>query len=95
MKTNMKKMYALTFCYEACDGNSPYAQTIAVSESQDALVQEMQKCLDEDTKIDEEDEWNEDCNYKVVSQDDSDAMLQHSSRINLYTHYSIRPVDVI
>ena len=91
----MKKMYALTFCYEACDGNSPYAQTIAVSESQDALVQEMQKCIDEDTKIDEEDEWNEDCNYNVVSQDDSDAMLQHSSRTDLYTHYYIRPVDVI
>ena len=95
MKTDMKKMHALTFCYEACDGNSPYAQTIAVSENRDALVEEMKKCIRKDTETDEDDEWNEDCNYKVVFQDDSGATLQHSSRINLQTHYSIKPVDVI
>lgn len=95
MKTDMKKMYALTFCYEASDGNSPYAQTIAVSESEDALVQEMQKCLDEDTEIDEEDEWNEDRNYKVDYQDDRGAKLHHTSRTSLYTCYTIRPVDLI
>ena len=95
MKTDMKKMHALTYCYEACDGNSSYAQTIAVSEDRDALVEEMKKCIQKDTETDENDEWNEDCNYKVVFQDDSDATLQHSSRINLQTHYSIKPVDVI
>lgn len=37
MKTDMKKMHALTFCYKACDGNSPYAQTIAVIKPVDVI----------------------------------------------------------
>lgn len=89
-------MYALTFCYEACDGNEPYACTIAVSEDKDKLIAEMKKCVDEDTQIDEDDEWDEDCNYHIFKKyDDTDVYLQHNARTDLYTHYSISEVEVL
>lgn len=93
-------MYALTFCYEGCDDNYPYAVTIAVSEDFNKLREEMEKCIEEDTQEDEEDEWNDSCNFQVfqrVGDDKSISMvsLQHKARINLYTKYVIKNVNVL
>jgi hypothetical protein len=90
-------MYALTFCYEGCDDNYPYAVTIAVSENFDTLREEMENCIEEDTQENEEDEWDEDCNFQVyerVGDNQSIYMvsLQHKARINLYTKYVIKKV---
>ena len=88
-------MYALTFCYEGCDNNEPYAQTIAVSEDVDKLREEMEKCIEEDTQEIEDDEWDDSCNFQVLFIGDFQASLQHKARINLYTKYVIRNVNVL
>lgn len=88
-------MYALTFCYEGCDNNEPYAQTIAVSEDVDKLRKEMEKCIEEDTQEIEDDEWDDSCNFQVLFIGDFQASLQHKARINLYIKYVIRNVNVL
>lgn len=88
-------MYALTFCYEGCDNNEPYAQTIAVSEDVDKLREEMEKCIEEDTQEIEDDEWDDSCNFQVLFIGDFQASLQHKARINLYIKYVIRNVNVL
>ena len=50
-----KTMYALTFCYEGYEDNIPTATTIAVSDSMQRLQEEMARCVEEDTQIDNED----------------------------------------
>ena len=88
-------MYALTFCYEGCDNNEPFAQTIAVSEDVDKLREEMEKCIEEDTQENEDDEWDDSCNFQVFFNGDLQVSLQHKARINLYTKYVIRNVNVL
>ena len=88
-------MYALTFCYEGCDNNEPYAQTIAVSEDVNKLREEMEKCIEEDTQENEDDEWDDSCNFQVFFNGDFQVSLQHKARINLYTKYVIRNVNVL
>jgi hypothetical protein len=90
-------MYALTYCYEGVDDNYPFAQTIAVSENIDTLRKEMEKCIEEDTQENEDDEWDDSCNFQVyerVVDNQSICMvsLQHKARINLYTKYVIKKV---
>lgn len=91
----MKKMHALTFCYEGVDDNMPYAQTIAISEDKEKLIEEMNKCVKEDLLTDEEDEWNDDRNFKIYKEERLKIVLQHKARINLFTHYVIRTVKMI
>ena len=75
-------MYALTFCYEGVDDNAPFATTIAVSESVQRLREEMAKCVESDTRINEEDEWDDDCNF-IVNMNYGDVVtLQHRERNN-------------
>ena len=93
-------MYALTYCYEGCDNNYPYAVTIAVSEDFNTLREEMEKCIEEDTQKNEDDEWDDSYNFQVVqrvgdNQTISMVSLQHKARINLYTKYVIRNVNVL
>lgn len=93
-------MYALTYCYEGVDDNCPYAVTIAVSEDFNKLRDEMEKCVEEDTQDNEEDEWDDSYNYQVyerVGDNQSICMvsLQHKARINLYTRYVIKNVNVL
>lgn len=93
-------MYALTFCYEGCDDNYPYAVTIAVSEDFNTLREEMEKCIEEDTQKNEDDEWEDSYNFQVVqrvgdNQSISMVSLQHKTRINLYTKYVIKNVNVL
>ena len=92
-------MYALTYCYEGYDMNSPSATTIAVSEDIEKLRAEMEKCSEEDTREpneeDGEDEWQDDINYKVYKKYDDEVYLQHKKNINLYTSYKIHHVNVL
>ncbi len=88
-------MYALTFCYEGCDNNEPFAQTIAVSEDVNKLREEMEKCIEEDTQEDEDDEWDDSCNFQVLFMGEAQASLQHKARTNLYIKYVIRNVNVL
>ena len=89
-------MHALTFCYEGCENNNPYAQTIAVSENIDTLREEMEKCIKEDTQKNEDDEWDDSCNFGIYQRIGNDiVLLQHMKIINLYTKYVIRNVNVL
>lgn len=89
-------MYALTWCYEGCDDNTPIAQTIAVSEDKDKLVAELMQCINEDTQTNEDDEWSEDGNFVVCQEFDGYSVrLQHSMRINLYCRYTITYTKIL
>lgn len=89
-------MYALTYCYEGVDDNSPFACTIAVSTDIEKLRAKMAECVAEDcTEPNEDDEWNTDTNYKVNSRYGDEIYLQHKKYINLYASYKIHYVEVI
>lgn len=92
-------MYALTFCYEGCDDNSPYATTIAVSEDKEKLIAKMNECVEEDMREpdedEDEDEWCTDCNWQVYRRYNDKVMLQHKALINLYSTYDITTVEVL
>lgn len=93
-------MYALTFIYEGVDDNAPYANTIAVSEDKSKLIDLMHDCVDNDTLLpntddDECAEWSDDINYAVYRDYNDEIVLQHRKRINLYTRYIVRSVEVI
>ena len=94
-----KEMFALTYCYEGVDNNTPYACTIAVSEDIEKLRAEMEKCIEEDTREpneeDGENEWQDDINYQVFKKCGDDVVLQHKKNINLYASYKIHRVNVL
>lgn len=96
-----KIMYALTFCYEGNPNsdNYPYAQTIAVSYDLNKLCEEMENCITEDCKVNEDDEWDDCMNFTVDSKvhcgDVIYTILQHKTNTDLYTKYRISPVDVL
>ena len=102
----MRQVYALTWCYEGVDSNTPSAQTIAVSDSKEALIDEMMTWVDMDTEelqpgdfeTEEEFEeacWNDDENFEIVRKDETDVLLQHRMRTNLYVRYRIQPTKFI
>ena len=99
-------MYTLTWCYEGVDDNTPSAQTLAVSESKDKLIEELKKWIALDTaeikpedyddqEEYEDDIWNDDRNYEVVRECDTDVLLRHRKQTNLYTRYRIQSVQVL
>lgn len=92
-------MFALTYCYEGVDDNTPYACTIAVSEDIEKLRTEMEKCIEEDTKGPNEEygesEWRDDINYQVFRKCGDCVVLQHKKNINLYASYKIHRVNVL
>ena len=92
-----KTMYALTYCFEGVDDNYPYACTIAVSMDKEKLREKMMECVEEDCTepTDEDDAWDTDCNYQIVSNYDSEVTLQHRKNINLYAKYRIQYVEVV
>lgn len=102
----MKQIYALTWCYEGVDDNTPSAQTIAVSDSKEKLIAEMESLVALETEelrpgdFDTEEEfeeacWNDDENYEVVRRDETDILLQHRMITGLYVRYRIHPVKYI
>ena len=91
-----KKIYALTYCYEGVDDNQPYASTIAVSEDIEKLKTKLAECVAEDTEVDKDDEWRDDCNFKVTAAyNGHEVFLQHRKNINLYANYKIHFVEVL
>ena len=95
MKTNENKMYALTYCYEGVDDNQPYAVTLAVSTDKQKLLDEMEKCVDEDCEVDEDDDWADDKNFIAYRNCSDEITLQHKKNINLYATYKIHSVDCL
>lgn len=95
MKSNKKQIYALTYCYEGCDDNWPYALTLAVSDDRQKLVDKMEKYVKDKIQVDEKDEWDEDHNFIVYKKNIDKVTLQHRNRINLYVTYEIRLTEQI
>lgn len=104
--TEQKTMYALTWCYEGVDDNTPSAQTIAVSEDKNKLIDEMETWIifdceeirREDFESEEEYEnatWEDDVNFQVVRKSSTEVLLQHRKRTDLYTTYRIHSTKVL
>lgn len=92
-----KTMYTLVYCFEGVDDNYPYASAIAVSEDKEKLREKMMECVEEDCTepIDEDDAWDTDCNYQIVSNYGGEVTLQHRKNINLYAKYRIQHTEMI
>ena len=92
-----KTMYTLVYCFEGVDDNYPYASAIAVSEDKEKLREKMMECVEEDCTepTDEDDAWNTECNYQVISKYNYEVNLQHRKNINLYASYKIQYVEVV
>ena len=92
-----KTMYTLVYCFEGVDDNYPYASAIAVSEDKEKLREKMMECVEEDCTepIDEDDAWDTDCNYQIVSNYGGEVTLQHRKDINLYAKYRIQHTEMI
>ena len=92
-----KKMFALTYCFEGVDDSYPYATTIAVSEDEEKLRKKMEECIEEDCTepTDEDDAWDTDCNFQIVSNYGGEVTLQHRKNINLYAKYRIQHTEMI
>ena len=92
-----KTMYTLVYCFEGVDDNYPYASAIAVSEDKEKLRKKMEECVEEDCTepIDEDDAWNTDCNYQIVSNYGGEVTLQHRKNVNLYAKYRIQHTEMI
>lgn len=86
-------MFALTFCYEGCGDSRPFALTIAVSHSRHRLIDKMKECIEEDTEIDDDDEYSDSCNFVVFKNYEDKVILRHRNLENLYVHYEIRHVE--
>ena len=90
-----KKMFALTYCYEGSDNTNPYAVTIAISNDIEKLRVEMEKCVDEDCEVDDDDDWADDKNFIAYRNCGDEITLQHKKNINLYATYKIHSVDCL
>lgn len=92
-----KTMYTLVYCFEGVDDNYPYASAIAVSEDKEKLREKMMECVEEDCTepTDEDDAWDTDCNFQIVSNYGGEVTLQHRKNINLYARYRIQHTEMI
>ena len=92
-----KTMYTLVYCFEGVDDNYPYASAIAVSEDKEKLREKMMECVEEDCAepTDEDDAWDTDCNFQIVSNYGGEVTLQHRKNINLYAKYRIQHTEMI
>ena len=92
-----KTMYTLVYCFEGVDDNYPYASAIAVSEDKEKLREKMMECVEEDCTepIDEDNAWDTDCNFQIVSNYGGEVTLQHRKNVNLYAKYRIQHTEMI
>lgn len=92
-----KKMYSLTYCYEGVDDSTPFAVTLAVSDDIEKLTKYMKECVAEDCREpeNEDEEWNDDCNYSVWKEYEGEVYLLHNANNNLCASYKINPVEVL
>ena len=92
-----KTMYTLVYCFEGVDDNHPYVCTIVVSMDKEKLREKMMECVEEDCTepTDEDDAWDTDCNFQIVSNYGGEVTLQHRKNINLYAKYRIQHTEMI
>lgn len=90
-----KPMYALVYTYEGYYNSAPYSVAIAISNDIGVLRVEMQKCIDSDIAIDEDDEYNEEKNFELITKWNDSARLKHKRTPELYIKYEIQVVDVL
>ena len=88
-------MYALVYTYEGYYNSAPYSVAIAISNDIGVLRVEMQKCIDSDIAIDEDDEYNEEKNFELIMKWNDNARLKHKRTPELYFKYEIQVVDVL
>lgn len=88
-------MYALVYTYEGYYNSAPYSVVIAISNDIGVLRVEMQKCIDSDIAIDEDDEYNEEKNFELLTKWYDSARMQHINTPELYIRYEIQVVDVL
>lgn len=88
-------MYALVYTYEGYYNSAPYSVVIAISNDIGVLRVEMQKCIDSDIAIDEDDEYNEEKNFELIMKWNDNARLKHKRTPELYIKYEIQVVDVL
>lgn len=88
-------MYALVYTYEGYYNSAPYSVAIAISNDIGVLRVEMQKCIDSDIAIDEDDEYNEEKNFELIMKWNDNARLKHKRTPELYIKYEIQVVDVL
>lgn len=87
-------MYALTFLSEGTENNLPLATTIAVSKNKEKLYEELERFVQSDISINEDDEFDDTCNYEVHKKYTDEIVLYHRT-LDLYTRYIISAVDVL
>lgn len=92
-----KEMYALTYTYEGYYGNSPYGGIIAVSYDKKLLNAKMKEMVAIDCREpeDEDEEYSDECNWKVTSEYDDYTTLRHKANTDLYSNYRITYVEVL
>jgi hypothetical protein len=90
-----KTMYALVYTYEGYYNSAPYSVVIAVSNDEDKLIKEMEKCINSDIEIDEDDDFNEEKNFILIGKWNDIARLQHINTPKLYIKYEIQVVDIL
>lgn len=88
-------MYALVYTYEGYYNSAPYSVAVAISNDIGVLRVEMQKCIDSDIAIDEDDEYNEEKNFELIMKWNDNARLKHKRTPELYIKYEIQVVDVL
>lgn len=88
------KMYALIYLYGGMNCQEPYSSCLGVSTDIGKLKNKMNNWVAKDCSVDDEDEWNDECNYKVNAYYENEVWLQHKKNINLYCKYTIQSVDV-
>ena len=82
-------MNALVFTNEGYYDSTPYSTIIALSNDKNKLIEKMKECINEDIEVDEDDEFNEDCNFHITNDYGDTILLQHNSNDSLYTKYHI------
>lgn len=88
-------MYALVYTYEGYYNSAPYSVAIAISNDIGVLRVEMEKCINSDIEIDEDDDFNEEKNFILIGNWNDIARLRHINTPELYIKYEIQVVDVL
>lgn len=82
-------MNALVFIYEGTCDNTPNSTIIAMSNDTDKLIEKMRECINEDTEINEDDKYDDSCNFHITD-DYTDVVILKHNNMDLYVSYRIQ-----
>jgi hypothetical protein len=82
-------MNALVFIYEGTYDSTPNSTIIAMSNDTNKLIEKMRECINEDTEINEDDEYDDSCNFHITS-DYTDIITLKHNNMDLYVSYRIQ-----